>query len=71
MQIKLQSIPKVTHAVQQKISLNIKKLTMKEIKRMSEEITENKKPFFAFLNLCLDLFKKYCLRCEQTENRLK
>ena len=44
---------------------------MKEIKRTSEEITENKKPFFAFLNLCLDLFKKCCLHCEQTENGLK
>ena len=44
---------------------------MREIKKMCEEITENKKPFFAFLNFCLDLFKKYCLHCEQTENRLK
>ena len=43
---------------------------MKEIKRTSEGITENKKPFFAFF-LCLDLFKKYCLHCEQTENGLK
>ena len=44
---------------------------MKEIKRTSEGITENKKPIFAFLNLCVDLFKKYCLHCEQTENGLK
>ena len=63
--------PKVTHAVQQKIYLNIKKLTIKEIKRTSEKIIENKKPFFAFLNLYLELFKKYCLRCEQTEHGLK
>ena len=63
--------PKVIHAVQQKVFSNIKKLTMNEIKRTSEEITENEKLFFAFLNLCPDLFKKYCLRCEQTENGFK
>ena len=39
---------KVTQAIQQKISLNINKVTMEEIKRTSEEISENKKPLFFF-----------------------
>ena len=37
---------KVTQAIQQKITLNINKVTMEEIKRTSEEISENKKPLF-------------------------
>ena len=32
---------------------------------------ENKKLLFAFLNICLDCFKKNCLHCEHTENGLK
>ena len=42
---------KVSHTIQQKISSNIQ--TLKEIKT-SAEMPENKKPSFAFLNLCLD-----------------
>ena len=62
MQIKLRSIQKVTHAVQQKISSSIKKLTIKESKRTSEEIPENKKPPFGFLKPLSRLIqKKLCM----------
>ena len=43
---------KVSHTFPQKISSNIQ-ITLKDIKT-SAEILENKKPSFAFLNLCLD-----------------
>ena len=42
----------VSLTFQQKISSNIQ-ITLKEIKK-SAEMLENKKPSFAFLNICLD-----------------
>ena len=49
---------KVTPTIQQKISSNINKLTLKKIKRAFKEMPENKKPFSVFLNISLDYFKK-------------
>ena len=63
--------PKVTHAIQQKISSNINNRTEKEIKKTSEEMPENKKSLFAFFKPLSRLIqKKNCLRCEHTENGL-
>ena len=63
---------KVTRVIQQIISSNINKLTLKKIKRTSEEMPENKKVLFCFFKpLSRPIQKKINLCCEQTENALK
>ena len=62
---------KVTHAIQKKISSNVNKLALKEIKRTSEEVTEIRNLNLPFQTFVYTNPKKMCLYCNHTENELK